>query len=691
MLVMDHKNQVEMLPPPSGHKSSIIGEKLSPKFEMMGYQESLEFYLKMSRKELQQLCKQHDLPANRSHAQLAKSLFSLSKKRNARSSVSQEKLVDGSSKNSFLEPKTKHSVNPSEESARGLHGSLNSSKVDIHGQSFGTNKIPGDDMSPNQAGNQVEVIDHRINITSEKPQTSTKVLCPLSHATNKGAEGSSTSNCCNMGTRSCNAANIQEFRTNHLLNLESKELGTRSESGNSLRLRNSDQKLIQDVITGNGNCNTALVPSAHNRPHEYSMESGFISGGEISVRIPSLQFFVMSEGGINLYVDLNSSPLEWINSLKDDVCVHQNGENHESGTVSKDISNSPEVEDHIKISQCADIAMDIQGIGVEQNTGCTNSSLSSVVSENCNSEAYPPDTTAATSGSSVLTSGSAPAGLSRCLEENQVVSSSCEPYAVQNHLPSDIASCPQEGLDQVHASFEAVKSNAPLPDASMKYTTNMNNGATNPVTIDVVTTKSASADFVGFEENVVSNTNNLPLSNKMEDSTVVFHDNHLKNHSGACEASFAQCTNELPDNANPHGGLSNSSQLNGHMVLDGPMADAQSEVGAADVLFHRQACSNCGTLVPEDPTSTFEDESGQTTPIRGKKASECSRVQTSDNSSKRSNNLEIPEELHAKRQHICCQNMSRTSIDIKNIRSSAKESIPDVIVMPRRSTRLVSK
>ncbi|RRT52303.1 hypothetical protein GW17_00023962 [Ensete ventricosum] len=45
---------------------------------MMDYQ-NLNFYLKKSRKELQKLCKQNDLPANRSHAQLAKSLVSLFK------------------------------------------------------------------------------------------------------------------------------------------------------------------------------------------------------------------------------------------------------------------------------------------------------------------------------------------------------------------------------------------------------------------------------------------------------------------------------------------------------------------------------------------------------------------------------------------------------------------------------------
>lgn len=42
----------------------------------MGRQESLEFYLNLSRKELQGLCKGSNLPANRSHVQLAKSLVS---------------------------------------------------------------------------------------------------------------------------------------------------------------------------------------------------------------------------------------------------------------------------------------------------------------------------------------------------------------------------------------------------------------------------------------------------------------------------------------------------------------------------------------------------------------------------------------------------------------------------------------
>lgn len=66
-------------------------------------------------------------------------------------------------------------------------------------------------------------------------------------------------------------------------------------------------------------------------------------------------------------------------------------------------------------------------------------------------------------------------------------------------------------------------------------------------------------------------------------------------------------------------------------------------------------------------------------------------MQTSlDNCSKRSSNLEFPEEIHVKRQHTC-ENMSGTIMDLKSTKSSAKEAMSDEVVIPRRSTRLVSK
>lgn len=42
----------------------------------MGYKESYEAYINLSRKELQGLCKKHNLPANKCQSELAKSLAS---------------------------------------------------------------------------------------------------------------------------------------------------------------------------------------------------------------------------------------------------------------------------------------------------------------------------------------------------------------------------------------------------------------------------------------------------------------------------------------------------------------------------------------------------------------------------------------------------------------------------------------
>ncbi|XP_074557871.1 uncharacterized protein LOC141813784 [Curcuma longa] len=566
----------------------------------------------MSRKELQQLCKQHDLPANRSHAQLAKSLVSHFQKRNAVLTASLEKSVyfmDGSSKKPFAsETITKQTINCPVES------------------------ITGDKRLLCQLDSKKEFTESVVNITNEKPETVTKVLCPLWPPNSK------------------------------------------------------EQKNIQDT-----------VPCGHDRPHEYSMESGFVSGDEISTRIPPFQFFVISEGGIDLFVDLSSSPLDWINSLKDDVCVHQNAKLHESMAPSEDISNLPEADDHMNISPSVNTGLNLNDIVIERNSGCTNSSLSSVVSENCNSEAYPPDTTVATSGSSVLISGSVPAGSSGLLEEIQVASSSCAAYTVQNHMASCIASCPPERQESAIVSFAMVKSNASLSNMPLQSSADMDNGVSNPVALGDCTPKTAFVNFVGVEveapyntESDVADKDNLATAKEIPDNIdtdgCVLH----KSHEGACE-SFTDFINEQPDNT-PHGRLSNHCQHSGQMVLDSPMADAQSEVGTVDLPFCQQSCSNCETLVPEGSVSTFQDESGHSTPMGEKDASECSRIPSASTNNKRPNNLENPKDPHVKTHLVCGEIMSgETVTKLRNSRSSAKKILYGAIVQPRRSTRLVSK
>ncbi|URD81979.1 hypothetical protein MUK42_00622 [Musa troglodytarum] len=242
---------------------------------MMDYQNNLDFYLTMSRKELQKLCNQHDLPANRSHAQLADSLVSLFKKRNASSAALLENSInsmDRSCRKSFVsEPKA------------------SSSKVDTHGLSSGFNEIRGDDRLLYHTGNQIGVIGHMVNPTSGKPQTLTNALCPSWPANSNGTEsiGYSTFEHCNKGVKSCVAADIKETRTNQIIGLECNKLNIRSEFENLVRPRNEEQKLIHDDIRDTKTRNTIPMPCEHNNLHEYSMESGFVSSDEISTRTPT--------------------------------------------------------------------------------------------------------------------------------------------------------------------------------------------------------------------------------------------------------------------------------------------------------------------------------------------------------------------------------------------------------------------
>ncbi|URD80845.1 hypothetical protein MUK42_18759 [Musa troglodytarum] len=200
-------------------------------------------------------------------------------------------------------------------------------------------------------------------------------------------------------------------------------------------------------------------------------------------------------------------------------------------------------------------------------------------------------------------------------------------YSAQNHLAFDTAPCVREGMlltqDSFDASFMMLKGNALPPNVSITSITNEDDGDIYPVTNDGSTPKTACIDFVDVEVKALCNTlndvpnkNNLPVSKDMQDSVDTNHSGHLRNHTGACEGSFICSTNELPDNGCSHGGLSNSCQLTGQRLLYGPMADAQSEMRAANDIT--------------DPSSMLDNQIYcaflmQSTPVKGKETLEVSR------------------------------------------------------------------
>lgn len=71
---------------------------------------------------------------------------------------------------------------------------------------------------------------------------------------------------------------------------------------------------------------THPLKSRKNIPGKQVIENDLASSDGMPVEVPSasFQFYVRSEEGINLCVDLKSTPSDWISSLKDKVSIYQN-------------------------------------------------------------------------------------------------------------------------------------------------------------------------------------------------------------------------------------------------------------------------------------------------------------------------------------------------------------------------------
>lgn len=213
------------------------------------------------------------------------------------------------------------------------------------------------------------------------------------------------------------------------------------------------------VAVGSGMCSLSSVPCHTENIGECL--SGRISSNTVTgTEPPAFQFFVASEDGVNLFIDLGSTPSDWIKSVKSEICVPETL-SHEIrclGNGDKRL-NKPSTEFAVTNSHLK---------GSNGSSGWGNSPLSSVVSEFCNSAAHPIDDD--TPKSSVLTSSQSPAELSSQLNEvSRMVSPSCD--AARNELVHDTQSCPRD-METLQAnysgnSFCSEKANASPRDHSV--------------------------------------------------------------------------------------------------------------------------------------------------------------------------------------------------------------------------------
>jgi len=180
---------------------------------------------------------------------------------------------------------------------------------------------------------------------------------------------------------------------------------------------------------GNGQAST---PFAHMNDNT---DKGCRLSDKISANTTPVQFSVMSDEGIDLVVDLNSSPATWAKNFMAEMRITPPSEH---GNFSSFISSLATKDDHSTAAPSGNIIVDIQNKGPENIVPSTDSSLASDVGENSRSVLYPVDTTTVNSVSSTSTVAGTPVELSGYQEGAPVVSSSCLTADVQNNVTSDM-------------------------------------------------------------------------------------------------------------------------------------------------------------------------------------------------------------------------------------------------------------
>ncbi|XP_020527637.1 uncharacterized protein LOC110007899 isoform X1 [Amborella trichopoda] len=260
----------------------------------MGSPDEEDFYLNLSRRELQSLCKKHGLPANRSQSYMAESLISLFK----------EKEHDVRGDSCTKNPIEERPIKTQELSVKApLSFFKENNEVDCNGNvqdTVGTSKKRLEAMDPSISGsfNSVQGKEHH-------------------NERNNGFVNQFE----RSALREClEPSNQIERVTQNLAPANFADTNTRGGSG-SVFSRNAcihegiqpvQARDTQDIYGGNQSAGKKDDESTQG-VHDQSVEG--CQG--------SFQFFVRSEEGINLYVDLNSSPADWIKKLKDEVHIYQ--------------------------------------------------------------------------------------------------------------------------------------------------------------------------------------------------------------------------------------------------------------------------------------------------------------------------------------------------------------------------------
>uniref|UniRef100_A0A0A9E7R7 SAP domain-containing protein n=1 Tax=Arundo donax TaxID=35708 RepID=A0A0A9E7R7_ARUDO len=616
----------------------------------MGYEESKKHLLSLSYNELQSLCKRYNLPANKTHTQLASSLASLLEASLATSPAALSSVKEASTGSQF-------------NLKRGPYSGRDDDIPLVHAK--------------HKKGPQT-VVDE----TSKRGINTSSSICPVSISSGRpdchGRSSSEPGNAHNVQSQS--AVGIANKSTNP-------ELASEHHGSPANMIDQTSAPIIQKrPVIDDG---LASAPSRHT---EDDIGKGCGPSDMISANARTIQFFVMKDEGIDLVVDLDSTPSTWAENVKAEVnlCMPPD---LQPGNVSSFISSLVSKDDHSTISPSGNIVVDVQSKRAKSIAPSTNSSLGSDAGDNSHSEPYPADRTTVNSVSSASTMPSTLVELSGYQEGAPVVSSSCLTADVQNNMTShslmtgalDNNVLPPESVD-VLARSERIT--AALIDASVQstgYKDMMNPGKTKvsgkigcTQTVSVADTDSLSAFSSGDVVRSASNGNSCPKSAGKQIVDIPGGAQLAQN--GSTHEVLMEPMEALSMEKDTGSGdrLSISCQLARQTIAKLPVTEAQSDASSADQCM-------AGNFDLTNPTSSSAASDNAVNPLTSKCGAESAQSHDSADKSR----VCDPEELELESKTPPAYGEPPRSILLSLRSASARQTKPSTL--RRRSARLVPK
>ncbi|MQL83032.1 hypothetical protein Taro_015516 [Colocasia esculenta] len=634
--------------------------------------------------ELQGLCKQHGLPANRSNIDLARSLESLFRRTNFSPSQPEE----GFDVLPFPEPKPKDQPKSFKETDKGFGREYitrkNSSKAGTYRRIACLKESAGQEKRDFQTANQLDndiQVTKRVSDKALDRVANTVSSCPSSNAITEDV-GCSTSGPSTSSLQHLFATGVQDTTTCHPLGLPCHGMFNRNGCDKISDLKNKYSSMQSPVVTRRRLCSLPLAASRIKKFGDCFPGSGSFPPHAISSTVPpAFQFFVESEVGINLFIDLSSSPSDWVKSLKDEVFISQESYSRKSMALRHEIRCLGDGNKNLKTPLTEITGTETQQKGSGGSTGCVNSSLSSV-SEICNSVAHP--TNDDTARFLALTSNRSVVSLSGHLEEiGQVISSACTANAdTKNLMICDMLSCPGDvdtlPPNSTGNSFLLEKANAsPHNGFPSKSSCNSqgNLQAERGQKLDLVEhqtleagsvcSQDAEEGFLDHTSESASEKSSFSFFNERCEMSRSFDTCSNENHIRYCQLSLVTSSSgmKLLDIANHDEGKLTTYQAPTQRKLDCRVNNTELDGELTNHILEQLACSNAGNHVLEVEASTSNTE------LLSAKA--C----------KRSHISELHEDFQNKRPHVNGENQMGVAMNLRSTKSYLKESNSDPVVL----------